>query len=243
MRIFITGSADGLGNLAAQRLITAEHSVVLHARSESRAHDAMEQAPGAEAALVADLSDLEQVRALAEQVNSLGEFDAVIHNAGIYSAPSEQMFAVNSLAPYVLTALIQRPKRLIYLSSGMHKSGSLTLEGVDTIERNTTYGDSKLQVLVLTKAVARRWPDVYANAVDPGWVPTKMGGEGAPGNLEDGVATQVWLATSDNSNATVSGQYFYLQQQAEYQKTVDDTALQDAFIARCAAISGVTLPG
>lgn len=239
MRVFITGSADGLGSLTAQQLTAEGHRVVLHARSQARAQEAMQQAPGAEKALVADLANLDEVKSLAKQVNAIGRFDAVIHNAGIYTAPSERIFAVNSLAPYLLTALIERPQRLIYLSSGMHKGGKLSL---DDIQQHTSYSDSKLQVLMLAKAVARLWPDVYSNAVDPGWVPTKMGGAGAPDSLEEGYATQVWLATSDDSEAKVSGRYFFHRQEADYSPEADDTALQDKFLQRCEAISGIGLP-
>src|SRR5581483_3108166 len=110
----------------------------------------------------------------------LGALDAVIHNAGVYQVPAKEIFAVNTLAPYILTCLIQKPKRLIYLSSGMHLQGHFKPDHFTTDRSRITYSDSKLHVLLLCKAVARKWPDVYANAVDPGWVPTKMGGRGAP---------------------------------------------------------------
>jgi NAD(P)-dependent dehydrogenase (short-subunit alcohol dehydrogenase family) len=114
-------------------------------------------------------------------VNAIGKFDAVIHNAGVYQVSGKLIFSVNTLAPYILTCLIQKPKRLIYLSSGMHLQGSANME-----KNSYTYSDSKLHDVILSMAVARKWTDVYANAVDPGWVPTKMGGHGAPDNLERG---------------------------------------------------------
>lgn len=237
-RIFITGSADGLGSLAAQRLIAKGHSVVLHARNDQRAKTALRQAPGAEKVLVADLANMEEVKHLAAQVNALGSFDAVIHNAGVYKASREQIFAINTLAPFILTSLIDKPKRLVYLSSDMHTGGSARLEN---LEHDTTYSDSKFQVLLLEKAVARRWPSVFSNAVDPGWVPTKMGGAGASYNLEEGYTTQIWLATSNDEKAKVSGKYFFHLQQVPCAPEADNSALQDAYITRCEQISGIKL--
>ena len=82
-RVFITGSADGLGKMAGQLLIAQGHSVVLHARNEERARDAKAAVPGAETVVVGDLSSIQETRRVAEQVNELGAFDAVIHNAGV----------------------------------------------------------------------------------------------------------------------------------------------------------------
>ena len=111
-RIFITGSADGLGQLVAKSLIEKGHQVVLHARNSVRRNDAMKKTPGAESVLTGDLSSIEETLKLADQVNALGSFDAVIHNAGVYRASSKEIFYVNNLAPYILTCLIRKPKRL-----------------------------------------------------------------------------------------------------------------------------------
>ena len=208
-RIFITGSADGLGRLAAKALIARGHRVVLHARSEKRGREALEEAPGAETVLTADLSRIEETKELASKANASGKFDAVIHNAGVYQTSAGEIFAVNTLASYILTSLIEKPERLIYLSSGMHLQGRSKLETFKTDVNRITYSDSKLHLLMLCKAVARKWSDVCANALDPGWVPTKMGGRGAPDDLEKGFETQVWLAASDDEKAKVSGRYFY----------------------------------
>src|SRR5512143_203103 len=134
-RVFITGSADGLGLMAARLMVADGHRVVLHARSDARAAEAMAAVPGAETAVAADLSSIAECRRVAAEVNALGSFDAVIHNAGVgYREPKRttadglpHVFAINTLAPYVLTALIDRPKRLVYLSSGMHFSGDASL--------------------------------------------------------------------------------------------------------------------
>ena len=125
-RIFITGSADGLGRMAAELLIEQGHTVVLHARSQARADETKRNVPEAEAVVIGDLSTIAETRKVAEQVNALGTFDAVIHNAAVgYKEPKRietedglsHVFAVNTIAPYILTALIAKPKRLVYLSS------------------------------------------------------------------------------------------------------------------------------
>src|SRR6185369_17157362 len=177
-RVFITGSADGLGQLAAKALIEQGHQVVLHARNDKRGQEALAKVPGAERVLTADLASIDETKGLAIKVNGVGQFDAVIHNAGVYNVEPKEIFAVNTLAPYILTCLIQKPKRLIYLSSGMHLNGRAKLETFKTDVSRITYSDSKLHVLMLCKAVARKCPEVYANTLDPGWVPTKMGGQG-----------------------------------------------------------------
>jgi NAD(P)-dependent dehydrogenase (short-subunit alcohol dehydrogenase family) len=240
-RIFITGSADGLGLLAAKSLVDLGHQVVLHGRDEARGKQALEKVPGAEAVLTADLSSIDATTALAEKVNASGPFDAVIHNAGVYRVPRNSMtidglpvlFAVNSLAPYILTCLIHQPKRLIYLSSGMH------LQGNPALDKYMSYADTKLHDVILTMAVARLWQDVYANAVDPGWVPTKMGGAGAPDSLEKGFETQVWLAVSNDPEARVSGAYFHHKRKAHYLPAAEHAAVQEKFFDYCGTITGI----
>lgn len=239
-RIFITGSADGLGQLTAIALINKGHQVVLHARNVRRAQDTLEKVPGAESVLTGDLSNMEETKELASKVNALGKFDAVIHNAGIYTGLSEHIFAVNTLAPYILTCLIEKPKRLIYLSSGLHNGGRFKAENFKAKGSGITYSDSKLHVLMLTKAIARKSPGIYANAVNPGWVPTKMGGSGAPDDLEKGYQTQVWLAASSDDRAKVSGHYFYHKQETDYNPAADDVSLQDEFLRLCEEITGVS---
>lgn len=241
-RIFITGSADGLGQLAAKSLIAQGHQVVLHARNENRAKEALNKVPGAEAVLTADLGSIDETKQLATKVNTLGTFDAVIHNAGVYRTSAKDIFAVNTLAPYILTCLIQKPKRLIYLSSDMHAGGHSKLESFKGDISRITYSDSKLHVVMLCKAVARKWPDIYANALNPGWVPTKMGGRGAPDDLQKGYETQVWLAVSNDEKAKVSGGYFYHKKETPNNPEADDVQLQERFMDLCKQITGVSFP-
>ena len=254
-RIFITGSADGLGLMAARLLVADGHEVVLHARNQKRANEALSSVPGAETAVVGDLSSISETKHIAEQVNVLGGFDAVIHNAGIGYRESHRIatvdglshiFAVNSLAPYILTCLISKPKRLVYTSSGMHRSGDASLKDLTWTARSwggsTAYVDSKLHNVILAFAVARKWTDVYSNAVEPGWVATKMGGPGAPDSLDEGPATQVWLAACDEKEALVSGKYFYHKKLRSFLPAAAETDVQEKYISECARLSGVSFP-
>lgn len=224
-RIFVTGSADGLGRLAAQTLLDDEHEVVVHARNRDRLTAVRDLMDRGAAVVVGDLSDAEQTRGIAGEMNRLGRMDAVIHNAGVYTGP--QVMPVNIVAPYLLTALIDRPERLIYLSSGAQRSGRPTLAGIDWSGQGAgSYSDSKLFVTTLAVAVAQLWPDVLSNAVDPGWVPTRMGGPGAPDDLRLGHLTQEWLATSDEEDARTSGGYWYHQRRIEPNPAVHDRRFQ-----------------
>jgi len=253
-KVLVTGSADGLGMMAAQRLVDAGHDVVLHARNRRRADDAMEATPGARGALVGDLSSIAQTRGVADQANAAGPFDAVIHNAGVGFRERRietgdglaHVFAINVLAPYLLTALIAAPHRLVYLSSGMHRGGDPGLSDLQWTRRRwngaQAYSDSKLFDLMLALAVARRWPAVLSNAVEPGWVATKMGGPGAPDDLALGSDTQVWLATSDDPDATVSGRYFYHRRERAANPAAAGVELQDGLLRVCEELTGVALP-
>ena len=252
-RVFITGSADNLGLVTARQLVAAGHQVMLHARNAARAEDARRALPRAEAVAVGDVAEIAATRRVAEQVNAWGRCDAVIHNVGIGSREPHgetadglsRLFAVNVLAPYLLTALIARPARLVFLSSGLHTGGSPDLDDPQWTRRrwngSQAYADSKLFDTMLAFAVARRWPEVRSNAVTPGWVPTRMVGRGAPDDLEQGAATQVWLAVSDDPAAVVSGAYFYHRQRREAHPAARDVARQDALLTYCARVTGVRL--
>jgi NAD(P)-dependent dehydrogenase (short-subunit alcohol dehydrogenase family) len=252
--IFITGSADGLGHLAAKLLVSQGHHVVLHARNAERGREALAKLPGAEKVLTANLSNIEETKKLAADVNAAGDFDAVIHNAGVYNQPAHQgahefqqaMIHVNTLAPYILTCLIRKPGRLVYLSSGMHTEGDPSLKILNSLPKSAriyqTYSDTKLHDVILAMAVARKWPEVYANALDPGWVPTKMGGAGAPDNLEKGFQTQAWLAVSNDEQAKVSGRYFYHQKQKHHLPAASDIHVQEKFLILCEQITGIHFP-
>ncbi|HEA23302.1 hypothetical protein LCGC14_2242210 [marine sediment metagenome] len=254
-KIFITGSTDGLGLLAAERLIAKGHEVVLHARNAAKAKAVLQKLPKAFQVVAGDLSSMAETKKLAQQVNEIGRMDSVIYNAGIGFQETERgetkdglprVFAINSLAPYILTCLLQKPKRLIYTSSGMHNGGDATLNDMLWERKrwngSQAYSDSKLQNILLAFAVGRKWNDVFANAVSPGWVATKMGGSHAPDSLEKAPETQVWLAVSDTPEAQVSGNYFYHQEREKYRTECDDVATQEKYLAQCQQISGLSLP-
>jgi NAD(P)-dependent dehydrogenase (short-subunit alcohol dehydrogenase family) len=253
-RVFITGSSDGLGLMAGRLLADQAHRIVLHARNDARTADARKAAPGAEAVVVGDLETIAATRDVAAQSNALGRFDAVIHNAAVGFREElrttgdglPHVFAINTLAPYVLTALIERPKRLIYLSSGMHERAKANLDDILWRKRpwdgSAAYAESKLHDVMLAFAVARLWPNVLSNAMTPGWVATKMGGAGAPDDINQAHLTQAWLATSDEPAARTTGGYFYHLKRRAPNPAARDPALQDKLMALCREISGIDMP-
>jgi NAD(P)-dependent dehydrogenase (short-subunit alcohol dehydrogenase family) len=253
-RVFITGSSTGLGLMAGRVLAEQGHQVVLHARDERRASDAMAALSSGADVVVGDASRLKDLHRMAEQLNEMGRFDAVIHNVGVgYREPRRivtedrlpHVLAVNVIAPYVLTALMERPRRLVYLSSGMHRMAQANLSDITWEKRewagSTAYAESKLYDVLLAFAVARRWPEVFSNALEPGWVPTRMGGPGAPDDINQAHLTQAWLAVSNDPGAMVTGQYFYHMRPRQPNPEAYDTALQDGLLDACERLSGVAL--
>lgn len=240
-RVLITGSADGLGRAAAGTLLRAGHQVIVHARSTRRLAAVADLLDRGATPVTGDLSELDATVAIAEHVNQFAPIDAVIHNAGVYSGPA--ILPVNVVAPYLLTALITRPQRLIYLSSGMHRGGRPDLSDIDWHGRRASrsYSDSKLFVTALALAIGRRWPEVYSNAVDPGWVPTKMGGANAPDDLRLGHLTQEWLATSEDPEARTSGGYWHHQQRQQPHAAARDEDFQDRLLDALAQFTGTAL--
>jgi NAD(P)-dependent dehydrogenase (short-subunit alcohol dehydrogenase family) len=240
--------------MAADLLIDHGHEVVIHARNAARAADARKNLPKVAAIVVGDLETIAGAKDVAAQANALGRFDAVIHNAAVGYRESERLtadglphlFAINTLSAYILTALIKRPKRLVYLSSGMHHHADANLDDILWRKRrwngSTAYAESKLHDTMLAFAIARRWPDVFSNALEPGWVPTKMGGAGAPDDMDQAHRTQVWLAAGDDPKANVTGEYFYHLKHRKPNPQAHDAALQDRLIEICAEISGASLP-
>ena len=252
--VFITGSTDGLGRAAAQSLLDCDHNVVLHARSAERAATIGTLGERCAGIVIGDLRSAAETRTIAEQVNAIGRMDAVIHNAGVYTERSRgptpeghaTTLAVNALAPYMLTALIERPLRLVHLSSGLHRGGEGSLSDLEWKKRPwdpaRAYAESKLQVVALAFAIARRWPEVLSNAVDPGWARTKMGGPGAPVDLDTGQRTQSWLAVSDEPAALVSGRYWHHLRQERPASEASDPKFQDRLIAELGELTEVALP-
>lgn len=242
MRILVTGSADGLGRGAADLLLSQGHDVVVHARNRDRSASLEPLLRRGADMVVGDFSDRDAVRGIAAELNDRGPVDSVIHNAGVWRGPA--VMPVNIVAPYLLTALLEGPARHVYLSSGSHFSGHPSLNGVDwagTVPGS--YADSKLYVTALSAAQARLRPAVLSNAVDPGWVPTRMGGPGAPDDLELGHQTQVWLAAGNEPEALTSGGYWYHRQRQQPHAAVHDRAFQDGLLQALARETGTPLQG
>lgn len=252
--VFVTGSSDGIGLQTAIMLVEAGHRVVLHARDEARATGLASAVPHAAATVLGDLASIEQTRALAKAAAQLGPFDAVIHNAGVGGGMVtrdvtadgfSRMFQVNVLAPYLLTALIPLPARLVYLSSGLEAQGIADLDDPQ-YERKAwngmqAYSDAKLYDVMLAFAMARRYPSI-SNAVDPGWIRTKLGGPNAPGALADGADTPVWLATSDEPAATATGRLLKNRTVLPANPAASATALQDRLLEILQDCTGTALP-
>lgn len=257
VRVLITGSADGLGLEAARQLVKRGHTVYLHARNEKRAADARAACPGAAGVLTADLSNLAENRKLADEANAIGQFDAVILNAGMLSGPFRRtpdtgipaMVFVNVVAPYILTCLLHRPKRLVYISSQLHRQGDTSMEDIFWLKRGEAsfrdfpaYCDSKLHVLLLANAVARRFKDASVVSVHPGWVATKLGGQGATDKLEDGVDTYVMLAEGDYDQS-LTGKYFEPKRKlGRPLPASQDINLQEKVVKACEEVTGLKLP-
>jgi NAD(P)-dependent dehydrogenase (short-subunit alcohol dehydrogenase family) len=252
-RILITGSSDGLGLGAARHLIQQGHEVLLHARSESRAGDVGPLANQALGTVIGDLSIHEQTVEMAQQIDAFGPMDAIIHNAGIMTGSDRRptpdgvptTLAVNLLAPYIITCLVERPRRLVFLSSSMQRGGPQELDDISWRKRrwdgNEAYAESKLYVTALAFALARRCPKVRSNAVNPGWVPTRMGGPSAPDDLVQGHLTQAWLAAEDHASAA-TGKLWYHERPQAARPVASDIAFQDQLLSKLQSMTGVRLP-
>ncbi len=254
-RIFITGSTRGIGAETARQLIDLGHEVVVHARNSAREHVAKAQFPEAHAIVVGELDSLSSTSALAAKANGFGPYDIVIHNAGIGGGVAERattadgferIFHTNVIAPYMLTALMELPRRMIFLTSGLEANGTWSPEDLQWNNRPwkgmKAYSDSKLHDLMLALEVAARYPQVMSNAVDPGWIKTDMGGPSAPDPVALGAETQVWLASSDDAAATASGRYVKRRQVLVPNPVALDADARAHLVDELARLSGVTLP-
>jgi NAD(P)-dependent dehydrogenase (short-subunit alcohol dehydrogenase family) len=253
--VLVTGSADGIGRQTALMLVEQGHRVVLHARTDARADEVRAAVPAAAGVVVGDLSSLAETHQIAKAASAAGPFDAIVHSAWEFEASHmrpvtvdglERTFQVTVLAPYLLTALIPQPQRLIYLTSGLQAEGVANLEDLQR-ERSPwdagqAYCDSQLYVTALAFAVARHWSKVFSNTVDPGSIKTRMDGPHLTDKLSDGAETQIWLAVSDDPNAAVTGRYFKRRQDLRANRTAYEHRVQDALLAACAELCGVRLP-
>ena len=250
--VFVTGSTGGIGLATIEMLLESGHRAIVHARNEERAADV--RASLDTPVIIGDLTRLAEASAVAEAIQTYGPLDAVIHNAGVYESGGrvdtddglERTFQVNVLAPYVLTARIPLPSRLVYISSGMASGGDIVLDDLQRHHRRWSgtgaYQDSKVCLLALSLAIARRYPDIVVSAVCPGWVKTRMGGAGAPTDVRTGAATQVWLATSDDPAALRSGRFMRHMAGLSFPGPATVEASQQGLVEACARLSGVDLP-
>ncbi|KAL4868248.1 hypothetical protein BDV12DRAFT_170028 [Aspergillus spectabilis] len=251
-RIFITGSSDGIGLATAKLLSNQGHTVVLHARNAQRASSTHGAAPNASAVLTGDLSSISETKKLAEEANKNGPFDTIIHNAGIgYGVTSSTdttgdgisaVFAVNTLAPYILTSLMGRPKeRLLFMSSDSHYGGDGSLKNVT---QSHSYGDSKLHDVMLANAFARRWESLQVVSMHPGWVRTKMGGSMAPGGQDEPAkALAEWAVGKGKLAGLPSGTFFTTRGNQDTHPAAGDVKKQNELLKICEEVSGVVVPG
>ncbi|KAK2766850.1 hypothetical protein FQN54_006164 [Arachnomyces sp. PD_36] len=255
-RIFITGSSDGIGLAAAKLLAEKGHSVVLHARNPDRAASTQAAVPKAEAVLIGDLSSISETKKLADQANNIQKkkpFDTIIHNAGIgYGSTSSReitadkisaVFAVNTLAPYILTCLMGKPAaRLLYMSSDSQYGGDETLRNVT---QSHSYSDSKLHDVMLANAFARRWgDDVQVVSMHPGWVRTKMGGSMAPGGMDTPAkALAEWAVGKGELAKLKSGAFFTPSGEDSAHPGAANVGKQEELLNICEEVSGVSVPG
>ena len=252
--IALTGSTDGIGLAAARTLLAQGHRVLIHGRNEQRGQpvvDVLAADPSCtgEAVLVTgDLSSLDEVRALAGQLATHGPLDVLAHNAGVWvrgETPRvtvdgfETTFAVNVLAPHLLTALLadQLTGRLLWLGSGTAGSGrpKPTALGGERDPRQA-YADAKACDIALALAWGRRLPGIASAAVDPGWVRTKLASAGAPGAVEDGADTLAFCCTDAD---LALAPYWKDRRPAPVPGRLRDAGLQDAIAAACDRLAGL----
>jgi NAD(P)-dependent dehydrogenase (short-subunit alcohol dehydrogenase family) len=254
-RIFVTGSAQGIGAEDVRQLLVAGHEVVAHARSVSRAEAIRAAHPGVAGVAVGDLSDMASTRALADDANALGPYDAIVHNAGLGGGMAERresvdglelIFHTNVVGPYMLTCLMPLAPRMVYLTSGLEANGVFRPDDLQWTSRDwagmQAYSDTKLHDSMLSFELAARHPEIVVNCVDPGWIQTNMGGPSAPDPVALGADTPVWLVTSDDPIARTSGQYVKRREVQIPNPETQDPKKRAALVAELERITGLSLP-
>lgn len=253
-RALITGSNDGIGAAVADALVSEGYEVVRHARNRTRADDYLSDAPEGRQIVVGDFASLAETLDVARQAAALGPFDVVVHNAGTGAPPARELTAdgiehtlqVNAVAPYVLTALIPPPERLVYVGSDSIRNTLLDLDDIQSgaaWDQGAAYGRSKIALTALGLYVARHWLSQLVNVVHPGWVRSKMSGEAAPLSLEEGADTIVWLALARDPEAQVSGELFFQRRTARFNDQPHDPRVQEAVMEALEQLTGIVLPG
>jgi NAD(P)-dependent dehydrogenase (short-subunit alcohol dehydrogenase family) len=256
MRILITGSSDGLGLLTAKLLSSRSHTVTLHARNPSRATDALHACPSATHCLTGDLSTISGIKAFAQEANKHGPYDVVMHNAGLYLGPFARtedgvpsLVAVNTLAPYVLACLMDKPERLVFVSSQLHQNGNAGLSDITWKQRGEAawgngaqgYADSKLHNIMFGFAFARHY-GIPTASVDPGWVKTKMGGPSAMDDLDAAVETFAMVCTGEGEVGKKETGHWYQGREREYREEARDVERQEKLLGILEEVTGVKVP-
>jgi NAD(P)-dependent dehydrogenase (short-subunit alcohol dehydrogenase family) len=266
--VLVTGATDGIGRETARELARRGARVIVHGRRADKAEAVkkeVEALSGAAmpAALIGDLSSFAGVRAMAESLLARGEgIDVLLNNAGIYmneAATShdgfELTFAVNHLAPFLLTHLLlprlreSAGPRVVNVSSMAHARGQLSVAGLGSLgstkgfEPYAAYALSKLANVLFTVELARRLgPSVAVSALHPGVVSTKLLTEGfgmrGSDSLAEGAATSVRLALAPEL-AQVSGRYFSHGREAPMAGAARDPALVRAFYETSCELTGI----
>jgi NAD(P)-dependent dehydrogenase (short-subunit alcohol dehydrogenase family) len=253
--VLVTGSTDGIGRETALELAMMGANVLIHGRNEEKGQRAMEDirhksGNGQIELYIADLSSQRQVRKLAKDVMEKHDrLHVLINNAGVYMQERrltedgiEMTLAVNFLAPFLLTGLLQdllkrsAPSRIINVSSVAHMSASVdwtNLQGENGYDGYSAYALSKLALILFTYRLAEklRGTGVTANCLHPGVINTKLlrAGFGHGGSsVEEGASTPVYLASSPDVE-NVTGKYFKDRRIAQSSNLTRYEDLQERF--------------
>lgn len=267
--VLITGATDGIGKATAAALAALGAKVIVHGRKSDRCEEVrrgiLKTDPGAQVDIeVADFSSLEEVRGLAGRIKARSPaLHVLINNAGVYMTRRvltvdgvEMTFAVNHLAPFLLTLLLldllrqSAPARVITLSSIAHTRGVLDLGNLreeKKFDGYTAYAMSKLANILFTVELAGRLngSGVTANCLHPGVIQTKLLSEGFPsldgGTTANGAATSVFLASAPDV-AAVSGKYFVNGKEQRSSGDSTDPRLRKELWRVSEQLSGTILP-